>query len=156
VAQALAQVLEADVRSIRVLPNVTPFPAGLAHLRRDDPMSLAAEVSYGALVEVGRLDLANLVQWFENDDGSLYLEPMDELSPDDLALMLRAEALALSAISRSDREPHPPRASDGVPPRPANPSASAVAGAGGTVPTSSYAHRESTMRIAQQKEGTPQ
>jgi len=57
------------------------------------------DITHAALLEAGRPDLADLVQFFENDDGSLYLEPMDEVSPADLKLMLRAEALAKWAHS---------------------------------------------------------
>lgn len=74
-------------------------------------LALVADVSYGALLEVGRADLALLVQWFIDDDGSFYIEPMEELTSDDLALMERAERLALSAVQRSDLEPHPARRS---------------------------------------------
>lgn len=57
-----------------------------------------ADVAAAALREVGRPDLAELVQFFIDDDGSFYLEPMDEVFGTDLALMKRAERLALEAI----------------------------------------------------------
>lgn len=63
-------------------------------------LELAAQVSYGALLEAGRPDLALIAAWFTDDDGSIYIEPLDELEGDDLALVERAERLALEAIAR--------------------------------------------------------
>jgi hypothetical protein len=64
-----------------------------------DDGDVAATVAHAALLEAGRPDLADLVRFFRNGDGSLYLEPLDEVAGDDLELMLRAERLALLAVS---------------------------------------------------------
>lgn len=63
--------------------------------RADRAAEVAAEVAYGALLEVGRRDLADLVMFHLDDDGTPYLEPMDDVAGADLELMVRAEALAL-------------------------------------------------------------
>lgn len=60
-------------------------------------IDVAAQVAYAALCEVGRRDLADLVLFFTDDDGSLYIEPMEDLNEADLALMSRAERLACEA-----------------------------------------------------------
>ena len=57
-----------------------------------------AAIAWAALREIGRDDLAELVQFFINEDGSLYLEPMDEVCDADLELMKRAERLALEVF----------------------------------------------------------
>jgi hypothetical protein len=60
-----------------------------------------ADVSHAALMDAGRPDLAALVQWFEDDDGLFYLEPMDELACEaDAVLMMRAEQLAYEWLRR--------------------------------------------------------
>lgn len=61
---------------------------------------MLVDVTYAALQEVGRPDLANLVQFFEDDDGSPYLEPMDEVSAMDMEIMDRAVFLAQCAVDR--------------------------------------------------------
>lgn len=58
---------------------------------------LVVDVAHAALLEVGRSDLAELVCGYVDADGSLYLEPLDEVVGADLALMERAWSLALSA-----------------------------------------------------------
>ena len=58
----------------------------------------AADIASAALLEAGRPDLAQLVQFFLDDACSFYLEPMDEVFGADLDLMQRAERLALEAI----------------------------------------------------------
>ena len=61
------------------------------------------DICHAALMDVGRPDLAELVQFSVNDDGSEYLEPLDEVDDeDDWALMLRAEAIALSGRYQRD------------------------------------------------------
>jgi hypothetical protein len=57
----------------------------------------AAEIAHAALCDAGRPDLAEIAAWFTNPDGSLYIEPLDELEPEDLALIERAEQIALAA-----------------------------------------------------------
>lgn len=52
-----------------------------------------ANVTHAALLEIGRADLAALVQFFPNGDGSWYLEPLDEVSDADYALMCKASTL---------------------------------------------------------------
>lgn len=61
---------------------------------------LLVDITYAALLEAGRPDLANLVQFFEDDDGSLYLEPMDEVSDLDLIVMSKAVFLAQCAVDQ--------------------------------------------------------
>jgi hypothetical protein len=56
-----------------------------------------ADVCHAALIEAGRPELAELVQFFYDDDGRPYLEPIDDVSDADWAVMKRAEELALSA-----------------------------------------------------------
>ena len=58
----------------------------------------AANIAYAALREVGRDDLADLVCFFIDVDGSVYLEPLDEVTCADLALIERAERLALEVV----------------------------------------------------------
>lgn len=76
-------------------------------------MELAAKIADAALREIGRDDLADICLWFLNDDDSIYIEPCDDLNGDDLVLVERAEALALTAIQRSDREHSAARVSGG-------------------------------------------
>lgn len=68
----------------------------------DNPVELVAEAAYGALVEVGRRDLALGFLTFADDDGTPYLEPLDpdELTDDDLKVLERAERLALEVLDR--------------------------------------------------------
>lgn len=57
-------------------------------------MPSPADVAFGALLEAGRPDLAELVHVFTNDDGTFYIEPLDEVAdPADVALIERAEFL---------------------------------------------------------------
>lgn len=57
-----------------------------------------AEVAYGALVEIGRRDLANLLQWFPDDVGGWYLEAdADEVGEADWALMVKADGIGRGA-----------------------------------------------------------
>jgi hypothetical protein len=55
---------------------------------------------YAALMEGGRPDLAVNVLVFVEDDGTPYVEPMDELTGIDLAIVEKAESLALEAYER--------------------------------------------------------
>ena len=66
-----------------------------------DPIT-PADITYGLLLEAGRPDLAELVSFHTNDDGTFYLEPLDEVTGVDLELMEKAEALALERISSTD------------------------------------------------------
>lgn len=62
-----------------------------------------AEIARAALLEVGRKDLADLLCYHQepdenghcgSPDGPWYLEPLDEVSDDDYALMLKAHEMA--------------------------------------------------------------
>lgn len=66
-----------------------------------DPPTVA-DVAYAALLEAGRPDLAELVAFHVDDDGTLYLEPLDDVAGADLELMLKAEGLALEWQSSAD------------------------------------------------------
>lgn len=56
-------------------------------------VELAAHITYGALLEAARPDLAALVCYFHNEDGTPYLEPLDEVTAQSLASIVRqAEA----------------------------------------------------------------
>lgn len=58
----------------------------------------AIEVAYGALLEVGRPDLTELIIWYDDDDGG-YLEANDDILSDaDWVNVDRAEALARQSI----------------------------------------------------------
>ena len=62
-----------------------------------------ADVAHACLVEVGRKDLADEVWWFDEDGG--YLEYDSEiLSPEDWAVMDRAENLARASIGNPPME----------------------------------------------------
>ena len=70
----------------------------------DTPILHPVDVAFGALMEVGRRDLAMLIAWFEDEQGG-YLEADGEiLSHHEWDLIDKAENLA--------------RASAGQPPRP--------------------------------------
>ncbi len=60
---------------------------------------IRGDVAFAALYEAGRSDLALAVAWFDEDETGGYLQPFDEedLTPDDLAVIERAEAIARSA-----------------------------------------------------------
>jgi len=62
-----------------------------------DDVEQIANITHAALLEVGRPDLAFLVSWSQDDDGSWYLEPLDDVADADLKLMLRAEQVALAS-----------------------------------------------------------
>lgn len=57
---------------------------------------ILADRVHMALMEAGRPDLAELVIVFENDDGTPYVELLDECEPDEVALIDRAEHLAVT------------------------------------------------------------
>ena len=62
------------------------------------PKPEPVEVAFAALMEVGRRDLALLIQWFD-DDGDGYIEVNDDiLSEADWALVDKAETLARASI----------------------------------------------------------
>jgi hypothetical protein len=56
----------------------------------EPPINSAVNVAHAALLDIGRRDLADVLAVYEDDDGSLYVEPLD-----DLAVMDRALALAV-------------------------------------------------------------
>lgn len=67
------------------------------------PVETAAEVAYGALQEVGRPDLADIVVWFEDDDGP-YAEVTDHiLDKPDWDLVDKAETLGRAALGLPSR-----------------------------------------------------
>jgi len=62
----------------------------------DDPIERFAEIVYACLTEAGRADLGQMCLTFANDDGSPYLEfDEDEFTPSEVAMLERAEELAL-------------------------------------------------------------
>lgn len=63
-------------------------------------IEVAAQIMYTALAEVGRTDLAEVALWFTNDDGSLYVEVLDDVEPAELSLIEQAERLALEWLAR--------------------------------------------------------
>lgn len=62
------------------------------------------DVAHAALMEAGRPDLADVICWFEDEQGG-YIEVADEImSEDDYVLIDRAETLARSFVGL---EPYP-------------------------------------------------
>lgn len=57
-----------------------------------------ADVAHAALMEAGRPDLANLLMYFQEDDGTWYLEPMDDANLVDMELMIRADLIAIASV----------------------------------------------------------
>lgn len=55
------------------------------------------DIACGALLEVGRADLALNIAWYDEEPHG-YIQPFDDLSLADMALIERAESLALEAI----------------------------------------------------------
>jgi hypothetical protein len=83
--------------------DVSPHVASARFVTDPEPEAPAdqfTEIVYAALMEAGHPELAHGFLVFLNADGTPYVEPLDELDPADLAIVEKAEQLALEAIAR--------------------------------------------------------
>lgn len=92
-----------NIHTDRIVVNGVELGAGTIHLGAlpgntgDDAAQALADAMYAALREVDA-ELAHLFAVFVDDDGTPYVEHLDELDPAELELLERAERLAREVL----------------------------------------------------------